>query len=64
MGCINYGGGQYCPPGEIGPAILRIDGTVFATGALHSGAPTGHTSVYHPGKSPTDLGPRPGLPQW
>jgi hypothetical protein len=23
---------RYCPPGEIGPAILRPDGTVFATG--------------------------------
>ena len=56
VGCINYGGGQYCPPGEIGPAILRPDGTVFATGAHHTGAPTGHTAVYHPGSSPTDPG--------
>ena len=38
VGCIPYGGGEYCPPGEIGPAILRPDGTVFATGALHQGA--------------------------
>jgi hypothetical protein len=31
---INWGNGQvYHPPGEIGPAILRPDGTVFATGA-------------------------------
>ena len=52
VGCINYGGGQYCPPGEIGPAILRPDGSVFATGALHSGANAGHTSVYRPGATP------------
>jgi hypothetical protein len=55
-GCLSYGGGQYCPPGEIGPEILRPDGTVFATGARHSGASTGHTSVYHPGSSPTSPG--------
>jgi Galactose oxidase, central domain len=31
---IHWGNGQvYRPPGEIGPAILRPDGTVFATGA-------------------------------
>jgi hypothetical protein len=31
---IDWGNGQvYMPPGEIGPAILRPDGTVFATGA-------------------------------
>ena len=31
---IHWGNGQvYMPPGEIGPAILRPDGTVFATGA-------------------------------
>jgi hypothetical protein len=35
---------------------LRPDGTVFATGALHLGASTGHTAVYHPGASPTDPG--------
>jgi hypothetical protein len=56
VGCIDYGGGQYCPPGEIGPAILRPDGTVFATGATHQGAPAGHTAVYHPGSSPNDPG--------
>ncbi len=38
-GCLHYGGGLYCPPGEIGPAILRPDGTVFATGAHHTRAP-------------------------
>ena len=65
VGCIPYGGGEYCPPGEIGPAILRPNKTVFATGALHSGAPTGHTSVYTPGNSPTDPGtwiPGPDFP--
>ncbi len=51
-GCIPYGGGEYCPPGEIGPAILRPDGSVFATGAYPPGGPTGHTSVYVPGATP------------
>jgi hypothetical protein len=46
-GPINYPGGVYDPPGEIGPAILRPDGTVFATGA--STRATAHTAVYHPG---------------
>jgi len=65
VGCIQYGGGQYCPPGEIGPGILLPNGTVFFTGALHSGQSTGHTSVYHPGNSPTDPGtwiPGPDFP--
>jgi len=56
VGCINYGGGQYCPPGEIGPAILRPDGSVFATGALHSGANAGHTSIYRQGATPDQPG--------
>ncbi|HEX4078667.1 MAG TPA: hypothetical protein VHX61_07325 [Rhizomicrobium sp.] len=50
--CIPYGKHDqkcYDPPGEIGPAILRADGTVFATGATHQGANTGHTAVYTPG---------------
>ncbi len=65
VGCIPYGGGIYCPPGEIGPAILRPDGTVFATGATHQGASSAHTSVYHHGSSPTDPGtwiPGPDFP--
>jgi hypothetical protein len=48
-GCLHYGShGQYeyCPPGETGPGILRPDGTVFATGALHAGDSTGHTAIY------------------
>jgi hypothetical protein len=56
VGCIQYGGGQYCPPGEIGPAILRPDGSVFATGGydIHSGF--GHTAIYRPGPTPDDPG--------
>ena len=50
VGCINYGNGlTYCPPGEIGPAILRPNGTVYLTGATHHGAVSGHTAVYTPG---------------
>ena len=50
-GCINYPPKNKCyyPPGETGPAILRPDGTVFATGAVHSGASVGHTAIYTPG---------------
>jgi hypothetical protein len=39
---------------EIGPMILRPDGTLFATGANASGA--GHTSVYHPPANPQNKG--------
>ena len=39
----------YYPPGEIGPAMLRPDGTVFATGATHTGETTAHTAIYTPG---------------
>jgi hypothetical protein len=50
FGCINYGpGGKLCyyPPGEIGPAILRPDGTVFATGSYTStGNGAGNTAIY------------------
>jgi len=48
---------------ELGPAVLRPDGTVFATGANSSGA--GHTSVYHPPKPRTKPGkwvPGPDFP--
>jgi hypothetical protein len=49
--CLQYGPKPkdcYLPPGEIGPAILRPDGTVFATGSSSgpSGFGTGHTAVY------------------
>jgi hypothetical protein len=50
LGCISYGpGGTLCyyPPGEIGPAILRPDGTVFYTGSYSkSGNGRGNTAVY------------------
>jgi hypothetical protein len=52
FGCINYGpNGSLCyyPPGEIGPAILRPDGTVFATGSYsNNGSGPGHTAIYSP----------------
>ena len=58
FGCIPYGSqGQYCyyPPGEIGPAVLRPDGTVFATGS-YSDAGSGHTAIYTPPAVITDQG--------
>jgi hypothetical protein len=48
QGCITYPGGCYYPPGEVGPAILRPDGTVFATGS-NSSTGAGHTAIFHPG---------------
>jgi hypothetical protein len=49
--CLPYGPKPkdcYLPPGEIGPAMLRPDGTVFATGSGQNpgGGGTGHTAVY------------------
>jgi hypothetical protein len=49
--CLTYGPKPkdcYMPPGEIGPAMLRPDGTVFATGSgqAGSGSGTGHTAIY------------------
>jgi hypothetical protein len=51
-GCLSYGPKKkdcYYPPGEIGPAILRPDGSVFATGSGQgtSGTGTGHTAIYY-----------------
>ncbi len=57
-GCIPYGpGGTHCyyPPGEVGPGILRPDGTVFATGSNSTAGP-GHTAIYTPPTIPTDPG--------
>lgn len=54
-GCLTYGGGCYNPPGEVGPAILRPDGTVFATGSKSTAGP-GHTAVYTPPVVLTDPG--------
>jgi hypothetical protein len=50
QGCLQYPGGCYFPPGEVGPAVLRPDGTVFATGSYtNGGSGPGHTSIFHPG---------------
>jgi hypothetical protein len=55
VGCIPYGPSPsqcYYPPGEIGPALLRPDGTVFATGSYANNDPnfgTGsaaHTAIF------------------
>jgi hypothetical protein len=49
FGCINYGpGGKLCyyPPGEIGPQILRPDGTVLVTGSYTKNNGPGNTSIY------------------
>ena len=53
--CLTYAGGCYDPPGEIGPAVLRPDGTVFATGSNSTAGP-GHTAVYTPPTIPSDPG--------
>ena len=58
VGGVTYGPGPtgtYFPPGEIGPAILRPDGSVFATGSARSGQ-TAHTAVYRPGATPAQAG--------
>lgn len=49
--CLPYGPKPrdcYAPPGEIGPAILRPDGTVFYTGSYTKpqGNGAGHTAIY------------------
>ena len=56
-GCIHYDNGKKCyyPPGEVGPGILRPDGTVFATGSYTVAGP-GHTAIYTPGAHLTDPG--------
>ena len=49
FGCLQYGpNGSLCyyPPGEIGPQILRPDGTVLVTGSYSSQGGQGHTAVY------------------
>lgn len=61
FGCIYYGPHNslcYFPPGEIGPAILRPDGTVFATGSNSStGSGAGHTAVYSTATRKWTVGP-------
>jgi Kelch motif len=57
-GCIPYGGGCYYPPGEVGPGVLRPDGTVFATGSgSNGGGGPGHTAIYHPTTGKWTVGP-------
>src|SRR5579863_9401825 len=58
QGCIPYGKtGCYYPPGEVGPGVLRPDGTVFATGSgSNGGNGPGHTAVYHAGTHINDTG--------
>jgi hypothetical protein len=51
-GCLTYGPKPsecYYPPGEIGPFMLRPDGTVLATGSASgaSGGGPGHNAIYH-----------------
>jgi len=58
VGGVTYGpgpAGTYFPPGEIGPALLLPNGTVFATGAANSGQ-AAHTAIYTPGATPADSG--------
>jgi hypothetical protein len=57
-GCLLYGKGLcYYPPGEIGPAMLRPDGTVFFTGSAPNGTGTGHTSIYNTKTGTWKVGP-------
>jgi hypothetical protein len=61
FGCLPFGpNGKYCyyPPGEIGPAILRPDGTVYATGSNSStGSGAGHTAIYDTKTGKWTVGP-------
>jgi hypothetical protein len=46
---VHYGKGLiYRPPGEVGPAILRPDGSVFAAGDQVKNLSYGRTSIYTP----------------
>jgi hypothetical protein len=49
-GCIPYDPNKPCyqPPGEVGPAILRPDGTVFAAGGKKDGSSKSHTDIWTP----------------
>jgi hypothetical protein len=47
---IVFGNGKkYHPPGEIGPAILMPDGSIFATGAIPKNETSAHTAIYRDG---------------
>ncbi len=54
-GCIPYDPNKPCyqPPGEVGPGILRPDGTVFAVGGKKDGSSKAHTDIWTP-PSPGD----------
>ncbi|MEO9169688.1 MAG: hypothetical protein ABI282_04690 [Candidatus Baltobacteraceae bacterium] len=61
-GCLKYGPKQsdcYYPPGEIGPLMLRPDGTVFATGSGSgpNGSGAGHTAIFHVASGSWTAGP-------
>ena len=49
-GCIPYDPNKPCydPPGEVGPGILRPDGTVFAVGGKADGSHNAHTDIWTP----------------
>jgi hypothetical protein len=49
-GCIPYDPNKPCyqPPGEVGPGILRPDGTVFAEGGKASSGSKAHTDIWTP----------------
>jgi hypothetical protein len=67
-GCERYGPKPkdcYAPPGEIGPAILRPDGTVFYSGSFTGpqGTGAGHTAIYYStGKKAGKWVPGPDFP--
>jgi hypothetical protein len=49
--CFDYGAKKpYCPPGEIGPALLMPDGSIFATGSTPEGESIAHTAIFRNGK--------------
>ena len=57
-GCLLYGQNLcYYPPGEIGPAILRPDGTVFYTGSYTTTGGAGHTAIYNSASGTWTVGP-------
>ena len=49
------GGEKVSPLSEVGPAVLRPDGTVFYTGANSCGA--GHTAIYNSNTGTWTAGP-------
>jgi hypothetical protein len=58
FGCLHYAKNLcYYPPGEIGPAMLRPNGTVFATGSAPNGTGTGHTAIYDTKSAKWSVGP-------